>query len=115
MLQLETHEDRGWVGVANRDVLKALAASLKCRTAKTIFAVYEEDGKEVWKCQSSGAAELAREASRKFVADQVILNIPEELELRGMKLSKLTQASVDAVIKEKKGRAFRPATDRCSN
>ncbi|KAJ7711322.1 hypothetical protein B0H16DRAFT_1817076, partial [Mycena metata] len=44
---LGTLEDKGWVGVANRDSLKALAAELRSRTAATIFVDVSPESPEI--------------------------------------------------------------------
>ncbi|KAJ6480516.1 ribonuclease H-like protein, partial [Mycena vitilis] len=106
---LERWEDRGWVGVANKAPLQTLSAALKARVAPTNFITAQEDERE--ERGYSEARSLARTGSTKETPDLPILVVPEELQMKGAKLSKLTQAVAYAAIKEAKAKPVRKATD----
>ncbi|KAJ6550391.1 hypothetical protein DFH09DRAFT_925930 [Mycena vulgaris] len=102
-------EDKGWIKVADRAPLQALAAELKNRTATTLFVVHSADSADNAGCE--GALCLAREGSRKASSDDIDLSIRPETRLRGVKLSSLAQAIAYAGIREKKKKISRPATE----
>ncbi|KAJ7475478.1 hypothetical protein B0H11DRAFT_1727382, partial [Mycena galericulata] len=54
---------------------------------------------------------LALEGQRKEIPDQIDVQVPDNLKLKGAKLSTLTQALAYSGIKELKAKATRPATD----
>ncbi|KAJ7699841.1 hypothetical protein B0H16DRAFT_1348916, partial [Mycena metata] len=103
--KLEKWEDRGWIETPNAETLKALAATLREREAETKFAVVtrSEEGEE--------ADRLARTGAEKQDTDQIDLQIPDHLQLRGAKLSTLTQRTVYRGIKVLKEKVHRKATD----
>ncbi|KAJ7750007.1 hypothetical protein B0H16DRAFT_1374447, partial [Mycena metata] len=103
--KLEKWEDRGWIETPNAETLKALAAALREREAETKFAVVtrSEEGEE--------ADRLARTGAEKQDADQIDLQIPDHLQLRGAKLSTLSQRTAYRGIKALKEKVHRKATD----
>ncbi|KAJ7699517.1 hypothetical protein B0H17DRAFT_1196150 [Mycena rosella] len=105
---LEHWEDRGWVKKADRAPLQALAAELKARTTSILFVVHSADSADSPGC--AGASCLAREGSRTAASDEIGLEIPRDMQLRGVKLSSLTQAVAYAGIREQKAKISRPAT-----
>ncbi|KAJ7139962.1 hypothetical protein C8R43DRAFT_893064 [Mycena crocata] len=107
---LPAMEDKGWIGIASRDPLRALAAELKARTAPTIFESNRSTGSQVgegW----AGAAALAFDGTRNPTQTIIGLEIEAHLELRGAKLSTLTQATAYAGIRELKAATSRKATE----
>ncbi|KAJ7748895.1 hypothetical protein B0H16DRAFT_1319529 [Mycena metata] len=102
--KLPVWEDKGWIEVPNAQSLQALAASLRGRTATTTLAV-----------KSSGEVEeahsLARAGARRQDTDHVDLHTPDRLQLRGAKLSALTQGLAYRGIKALKQKVNRKATD----
>lgn len=108
--RLQDLEDRGWIGVAHRETLRALAAELKCRTAPTIFR--DDDGNDRRSLEGrTGAALLAQSGCGEEIPSEINLEIDSALQLRGAKLSKLTQAAAYAGIRELKSSVSREATD----
>ncbi|KAJ7757900.1 hypothetical protein B0H16DRAFT_1314178, partial [Mycena metata] len=96
--QLQSKEDKGWIGVPERDLLRVLAAELKARTATTRFEI---DGTQ---SDKEGQRELSSLAREGRVAEEILLNLGIDplYELKGAKLVKLTQALAYAGIKERK-------------
>ncbi|KAJ7755037.1 hypothetical protein DFH07DRAFT_959604 [Mycena maculata] len=111
--QLPKWEDRGWIGVAEKLPLKALAAELKARTAKTFFVTLE-DSENYTTTEREGCHQahlLALEGQRNETSDQIDIQVQDNLKLKGAKLSTLTQALAYSGIKALKAKASRPATD----
>ncbi|KAJ7019152.1 hypothetical protein C8F04DRAFT_1324243 [Mycena alexandri] len=79
--------------------------------AKTWFRTAEDAETSSDKAGYAGAAQLAQEGCRRPMPDQVSTVVPPEMVLKGLKLSKLTQALAYAAIKETKEIPFRRATD----
>ncbi|KAJ6571170.1 hypothetical protein B0H19DRAFT_847804, partial [Mycena capillaripes] len=104
-------EDKGWIGVTGKGPLKALAAFLKGRSATTTFKAAGTDSEAPVRTGITKAQDLARQGAAKAEPDQLNLEIPSDLELKGAKLATMTQAIVYAGIKEAKATAFRKATD----
>jgi hypothetical protein len=103
-------EDRGWIGIADKMALQALAACLRGRPAQTTFETIQKD-QDTGKDGLLGAANLAREGAKKSNPDQFDLQVEGTMKLKGVKLSSLTQALAYAGIKGLKARVSRKATD----
>ncbi|KAJ7836739.1 ribonuclease H-like protein [Mycena leptocephala] len=103
-------EDRGWIGIADKMALQALAACLRGRSAQTTFETIQKD-QDTGKDGLLGAANLAREGAKKSNPDQFDLQVEGTMKLKGVKLSSLTQALAYAGIKGLKARVSRKATD----
>lgn len=98
-------EDRGWIEVPNNGPLRALAAGLRKRTAKTTFAVVKASA------GSAAAATLAKAGAEKLDDDSVYLHIQPGSELPGATLSSMTQALAYKGIKE----THEPVTRKTTN
>ncbi|KAJ7743622.1 ribonuclease H-like protein, partial [Mycena metata] len=98
-------EDRGWIGVPERQPMQALVAALRGRTAPTTFAAVKESEGQ------TEAITLARAGIEKPVPDAVDLRIPARTQPRGAKLSTLTQAAAYKGIRELKKRTTRKKTE----
>ncbi|KAJ7846786.1 hypothetical protein B0H13DRAFT_1646440, partial [Mycena leptocephala] len=98
-------EDKGWVGVPNREPIKALLANLRERTATTTLAVVKGSG------SVDSATNLARDGSAKELCDIIDLRIQPDVQLSGAKLSTLTQATAYRAIKELRETVRRKPTD----
>jgi ribonuclease HI len=107
MTNLPVWEDRGWIGVpmTSRGPLRALAAALKSRTAKTTVAVVGGQAR------TERAAEKSVEATQKATPDEVNTIVSAEADLAGTKLSKITQAVAYRGIKDLRAPVSRKATD----
>ncbi|KAF5378486.1 hypothetical protein D9615_007135 [Tricholomella constricta] len=88
---LTTWEDKGWIGVSNKDILKATVAQLRTRKGKTLFTKVKGHSGDVG---NDGADTLANEGATKDIAnaDAVDLQIPPNFDLSGAKLATMTQA-----------------------
>ncbi|KAJ7770093.1 hypothetical protein B0H16DRAFT_1777204 [Mycena metata] len=102
--KLPVWEDRGWLNTPNSQSLQALTAALRERTAETKIAVVTASA-EVEEAHS-----LARAGAEMVNADHVDLRIPDHLQLKGAKLSTLTQATAYRMIKSLKEKVHRKAT-----
>ncbi|KAJ7908071.1 hypothetical protein B0H13DRAFT_2233358 [Mycena leptocephala] len=87
-LEESSREDRGWIGVANNGPLRALAAGLRMRAAKTIL-LYQNP-------RPQGC---------------IHLEVPRDKQLQGAKLSSMTQSMAYRGIKEMHKPVSRPKTD----
>ncbi|KAJ7698529.1 hypothetical protein B0H16DRAFT_1349472 [Mycena metata] len=99
-------EDRGRIGVPNRNVLKSLASELHRRTATTVFAVSNESA------GAKAAATLSVTGARKSEDDKIHYRIHPDNQLPGAKLSTMTQSIAYRGIKERNEPVSRKATDR---
>ncbi|KAJ7806269.1 ribonuclease H-like protein [Mycena leptocephala] len=72
-------EDKGWVGVPNREPIKALLANLRERTETTTLAVVKGSG------SVDSAANLARDGSVKELCDIIDLRIQPDFQLSAIK------------------------------
>ncbi|KAJ7152167.1 hypothetical protein C8R43DRAFT_886456 [Mycena crocata] len=105
--RLQPMEDKGWIGIADRDPLRALAAELKARTGLTIF----KDSKPSENRDFGEATALAITGTQSQEPSQLNFEPERSTELRGVKLSALTQALAYAGIKALRATAYRKATD----
>ncbi|KAJ7126527.1 hypothetical protein C8R43DRAFT_816420, partial [Mycena crocata] len=108
--RLQAMEDKGWIGVSDRKTLRALAGELKARTAPTIFQ--ENNPKQEDRDQGlSGARTLAVRGTQRLESSQPYLVSEASSDLRGAKLSLLTQAMAYAGIRELESATSRRETD----
>ncbi|KAJ7719049.1 hypothetical protein B0H16DRAFT_1796039 [Mycena metata] len=103
--KLPAWEDKGWIETPNAEGLQALAAALRGRTAETKLAVVTSS------IEVEEAHRPARTGTGKQDTDQIDLRIADHLQLRGAKLSTLTQGLAYRGIKALKERVHRKATD----
>ncbi|KAJ7718926.1 hypothetical protein B0H16DRAFT_1666610 [Mycena metata] len=108
---LESLEDRGWVGVAEHRPLRALAAELRARTAETIFVDAAEEGGPESNRGKAEAMRLAKENLQTREYAKLSLAVDPDLAVPGIKLSKLTQRLAYAGIKDQRKAVSRKATD----
>ncbi|KAJ7610029.1 hypothetical protein DFH06DRAFT_1016813 [Mycena polygramma] len=102
---LEQWEDKGWTGVPNRKPMQTLVTALRERTAPTTIAVVPGSS------SVGEAVGLAREGAGKAVPDVMDQQTRPEFELRGAKLSTLTQAMAYRAIKQLRNETHRKTTD----
>ncbi|KAF5381553.1 hypothetical protein D9615_005523 [Tricholomella constricta] len=86
---LNTWEDKGWIGISNRTILKATVAQLRARKGTTLFTKVKGHSGDVG---NDGADALAKMGAMKNEADAIDLQILENFDLSGAKLSTMTQA-----------------------
>ena len=94
---LQRMEDRGWIGVQNKDLVKKIAAILRMRAGETRFrrANKGEDAPKK-------AVQKAKEGIGKMITAGVDLSIPEGFDVTGAKLDVMTQALLYQGILEQK-------------
>ncbi|KAJ7885634.1 ribonuclease H-like protein, partial [Mycena leptocephala] len=101
-------EDRGWIGIPDKAPIQALAACLKRRRAATIFVKLKNtEGSPSY----NEASRLARDGSAKPEPTSINVTIAPQLQLRGAKLSTLTQALAYKGIKELRATPARKTTE----
>ncbi|KAJ7715666.1 hypothetical protein B0H16DRAFT_1477186 [Mycena metata] len=100
--RLQAREDRGWIGVADRDLLQVLAVELK---------TVDRDSQEYESVGRKEALALAKEGCQRPEEILINLEIDPAQKLRGAKLSTLTQATACAGIKERREPVMRKATE----
>jgi ribonuclease HI len=87
---LPVWEDRGWIGIANADLFKRVAYILKSQMAPTSFKwVKGHNGMQ----GNEESDALAKTGALKNTPDELPLDIPEDFNLHGTKLSTLMQAT----------------------
>ncbi|KAJ7149858.1 hypothetical protein C8R43DRAFT_951819 [Mycena crocata] len=98
-------EDRGWIGIQYGSQTRALAATIRKRTAPTIIAVKKDGNRGI-----TEVARLSRCAAGDQEADTATVDISDH-GILGAKLSKLTQALAYRGIKELRKKVSRKATN----
>ncbi|KAG2740664.1 RnaseH-domain-containing protein, partial [Suillus brevipes Sb2] len=86
---LHDWEDKGWIGIANSDLIRATAYNLRIRSASTTFKWVKGHD------QSRGnieADKLAGLGALKDNFDQLDTEIPSKFNLQGARLTQITQA-----------------------
>ncbi|KAJ7133770.1 ribonuclease H-like domain-containing protein [Mycena crocata] len=92
-------EDRGYIGVANKELHQAAVATLRQRKRKTKFRwVKAHDGH----IRNEGADRKADEGTRKTEPDEVKLDVPPTLRVTGAKLATMTQSLAYKAIRASK-------------
>lgn len=104
---LRSWENRGWIGVANRQVMRATVAQLRNRTGKTTFHKVKGHSGDAG---NDGAGELAGLGARKEVSDDVNLDGLLKFKVSGARLSRMTQALLYAGLLELKPLPYRRGT-----
>ncbi|TDL17429.1 ribonuclease H-like protein [Rickenella mellea] len=107
---LHAWEDRGWIGVSNKDLMQATAARLRLRGNITIFQKVKGHSGDVG---NDGADREAAKGAEKETADDIDLTVPKNFVISGAKLSKMTQALLYKGIMERKTRTIRRGTTIC--
>ncbi|KAF5373348.1 hypothetical protein D9615_007464 [Tricholomella constricta] len=106
---LTSWEDRGWIGVSNAKILKAIVARLRKRKGKTLLTkVKGHSGDE----GNDGADALANMGALKDAADENVIDLqpPENFNVSGAKLATMTQALLYEGIMEQTEVAIRRNT-----
>jgi ribonuclease HI len=81
-------EDKGWIGVSNKEAFQAAVALLRMRTALIAFEwVKGHSGEE----GNEKADRLAEEGVKKDGPDNIDLSIPPHFDIKDVKLSALMQ------------------------
>lgn len=86
---LREREDGGWIGMANREILKSIVATVRKRGGITLM---EKVKGHAGIRGNEEADRLANEGARKTTPDNIRTEIPEGYDIPGAKLVKLTQA-----------------------
>ena len=108
-IHLKTWEDRGWIGIKNKEWFKRAAYLLRRRTAPTIFQWVKGHNGVLGNEQSD---RLAKEGAEKDTPDEISLEVPEHFDLQGAKLATLTQVIAYKGIYERIPKEERRTTHR---
>ncbi|KAF8191386.1 ribonuclease H-like protein [Pholiota molesta] len=103
-------EKRGWIDVANKNILQKIIASLRGRKGDTYFIKVKghsgdkgnEEADKLW-CNRP-----TKEGAAKDIADNIDLQIPEDYNVEGAEFIDLTQAELYRGIREMKEVALAP-------
>lgn len=82
-------EDKGWVGIENKEILQAIAAKMRSRKGQTILTKVKGHSGLIG---NDRADELAKEGAKMNNENQMNINPPRGNYALGMKLSTATQA-----------------------
>jgi ribonuclease HI len=106
---LQGWEDRGWIGISNKEAFQRVAALLRMRTAPTAFVwVKGHSGEE----GNERADRLADEGAKKDMPDEIDFSIPPRFNIQGAKVAALTQRIAYRGIMEQKQKVVRRRTTR---
>ena len=108
-LHLSTWEDNGWIGIKNAPFFRLTASVLKQRTAPTTFQWVKGHSDNAG---NEGADRLAKEGANKPTTDALHLDIQNEFDLQGAKLSTMSQSLAYQGIRERKPPWVRPTTSK---
>ncbi|KAF8877122.1 hypothetical protein BD779DRAFT_1414049, partial [Infundibulicybe gibba] len=86
---LNTWEDQGWIGIANREIFKATIAAMRIRKGTTYLTKVKGHSGDIG---NDGADAEACKGANKQTDDPLDLQIGKNLCNTGAKLSELTQA-----------------------
>ena len=104
---LQSCEDKGWIGIANKDLFKATVACLRSRSnITTLQWVRGHCGDE----GNEGADQLAKLGANKANSDHIDLSIEPQLNLHGAKLAKMSQSLLYKGIIERSNPPQRKST-----
>ena len=84
---LQTMEDRGWIGVPDKDLAKKVVAALRMRSGETRFRSAEKG-----ESAPKEARRRAKDGADRPDATGLDLSIPDGFDVTGAKLSAMTQA-----------------------
>lgn len=98
---IDTHgqalEWKGWIGVANKDIIRATMAALRnCNGLSYLIKVKGHSGND----GNNGADRLANTGADKLIPDAIDLNILEHLKIEGAKINGLPQSTLYRGIRE---------------
>ncbi|KAK0463726.1 ribonuclease H-like protein [Desarmillaria tabescens] len=106
--RLRSWEDRGWIGVTNSDLLRAVAARLRLQGSRIVFHMSENSVDMVG---AKRASELALAGAQKDIIDEIDYVFPKRFTVSGAKLNAVSQATLSAGIRLRKKRVTRQTTE----
>jgi hypothetical protein len=108
-IHLKKWEDRGWIGIKNKEWFQRAAYLLRRRTAPTKFKWVKGHSGELGNEQ---ADRLAKQGAEKDLDGDIPLEVPDHFNLQGAKLSTITQAIAYKGIYERSQKKQRKTTHR---
>ncbi|KAJ7911321.1 hypothetical protein B0H13DRAFT_1614752, partial [Mycena leptocephala] len=100
-------EDRGWIKMANKKPLQALASELKARAGITLFEDGDPGTNKQELAGQAQATQLAKDGCQDATTRPICFESDPTFTLRGAKLNKLMQAIAYAGIRERKAPVLR--------
>jgi ribonuclease HI len=108
----DKHEDIGYIGIANRELIIPMVAAFRRRQTETkIRWVKAHAGHEL----NEGADEMAKTGAGKPHPDALDLRVPTHLTVTGAKLAVLTQKLAYQAIREAKMQSYQQRPRTVSN
>ena len=99
----QSWEDIGWIGIANKDLMKACIALMRARSGQTKIKATSKEGVK-------NAHKLAKKGTTSGDLEIIDCTVPDPFKITGAKLSKMTQALIYRGIREKKNMPNRRGT-----
>ena len=106
-VHLANWEDKGWLGVTNKEIFKTITAWMRCRASPTMIQWVKGHNNEKGNDEADRLAGLGALIPQD---DELDLSVPEGFNLQGAKLSAMKQSDLYKGIRSERKRAERRKT-----